>query len=188
MAQTYEIIGGDHRAHGPVSGEELTQWIRQGRASRQTMIRVSGTDAWRPMYTYGEFTGPLQGLPWIPVNQPAPKAHKLAVTSLVLGISSLVFIAAGFMLVPMVLVGVMAAAGRPEHGVLAALISTGLLLLPALPAVVTGHHAMRAIKADPDLHGGNGMALAGVITGYLGLAAGGIIFMLVAWGWVETID
>ena len=32
------------------------------------------------------------------------------------------------------------------------------------------------------------MALAGEITGYLGLAAGGIIFMLVAWGWVETID
>ena len=70
MPQTYEIIGGDHRPHGPVKGEELCQWIRQGRASNQTMVRISGQKTWQPIGAFPEFLGPLQGLPWMPVNQP----------------------------------------------------------------------------------------------------------------------
>ena len=95
MPQTYEIIGGDHRPHGPVTGEELCQWIREGRASNQTMVRISGQETWQPIGAFPEFLGPLQGLPWVPVNQPPPKTHPLAVTSLVLGIVALLFFPAG---------------------------------------------------------------------------------------------
>ena len=95
MPQTYEIIGGDHRPHGPVTGEELCQWIREGRASNQTMVRISGQETWQPIGAFPEFLSPLQGLPWVPVNQPPPKTHPLAVTSLVLGIVALLFFPAG---------------------------------------------------------------------------------------------
>ena len=58
MAQTYEIIGGDHKPHGPVTGEELCQWIREGRASNQTMVRISGQETWQPIGAFPEFLGP----------------------------------------------------------------------------------------------------------------------------------
>jgi len=185
---TYEIIGGDNRAHGPVTGEELCEWIRQGRAGRNTMIRPSNTDTWRPLSTFPEFSGPLRGLPWIPLYQPAPKAHKLAVTSMVLGISSLVLIAAAIFLVPVGMIVVAATAGRPQLAVFAAMVMVGLLILPSAASVITGHAGLRAIKAGPAEYGGGGMAVAGLVTGYLSLAASGILFVLVAWGWLETID
>ena len=97
MTQTYEIIGGDNRAHGPVTGEELCDWIRQGRAGRNTMIRPSNTEAWRPISTFPEFSGPLRGMPWIPLYQPTPKVHGLAVASLVLGLISLVIAGIGLL-------------------------------------------------------------------------------------------
>ena len=114
MPQTYEIIGGDHRPHGSVTGEELCQWIREGRASNQTMVRISGQKTWQPIGAFPEFLGPLQGLPWAPVNQPPPKTHSLAVTSLVLGIVALLFFPAG------VLFGVPAAyCGHRAHSQIA---------------------------------------------------------------------
>ena len=97
MTQTYEIIGGDNRAHGPVTGEELCDWIRQGRAGRNSMIRPSNTEAWRPISTFPEFSGPLRGMPWIPLYQPTPKVHGLAVASLVLGLISLVIVGIGLL-------------------------------------------------------------------------------------------
>lgn len=156
MTPTYEVIGGDNRAHGPVTGEELCQWIREGRASGQTMIRHSDHDVWRPMESYPEFAGPLRGLPWIPIYQPAPKVHGMAVASLVLGIVSLMMFMFG--------------------------------LLAGVPAVVCGHAAMRAIKADPAEYGGNGMALAGLITGYIGMLISGVFLVLIMLVWLDVID
>ena len=156
METTYEIIGGDNRAHGPVTGEELSEWIRQGRAGRNTMIRPSNTDTWRPLSTFPEFSGPLRGLPWIPLYQPAPKAHGLAVASLVLGIISLVIV--------------------------------GIGLLTGVPAAICGHAALRAIKAAPTEYGGGGMAIAGLITGYIGLLVSGGMFILMILLWLEIID
>jgi hypothetical protein len=40
----------------------------------------------------------------------------------------------------------------------------------AIPAVICGHLAKSKINARPDLYRGEGMALAGLITGYIGLA------------------
>jgi Domain of unknown function (DUF4190) len=51
----------------------------------------------------------------------------------------------------------------------------GLLLcyfngLAALPAVICGHMALRQIRNASVLMSGRGMAIAGLVTGYLGLA------------------
>lgn len=42
-------------------------------------------------------------------------------------------------------------------------------LLASIAAVITGHMALRQIKGDPSL-GGRGMAIAGLIMGYVAIA------------------
>lgn len=53
-----------------------------------------------------------------------------------------------------------------------------MLCLPSIGAVVCGHIARAQIRKDP-AQGGEGMALAGLITGYIVLA-GFLIYILVA--------
>ena len=50
--------------------------------------------------------------------------------------------------------------------------------LTVLPAIICGHKAFSRAKKDPANFGGEGMALAGLITGYLGLVTGLIIAIL----------
>lgn len=143
---SYEIIGGDNRAHGPVTGEEIYNWIRQGRADGYTMARLSGSDTWQPLGSFPEFVGPLHGLPWVRTAQPSPKAHGLAITSLILGIVSIVFYPLG--------------------------------LFFGVPAVYFGHRSLHAIAKQPEELGGHGLAVGGLVTGYIGSALGAISLVL----------
>src|SRR5579859_1376873 len=45
-----------------------------------------------------------------------------------------------------------------------------LSLFTAIPAVICGHMALSRIKADPRALGGTGLAIGGLVTGYLSLA------------------
>jgi general secretion pathway protein G len=47
-----------------------------------------------------------------------------------------------------------------------------------LPAVICGHLSLSKIKKAPETLGGRGLAIAGLITGYIGLAFGTLIFCL----------
>jgi len=140
MRPTYEIIGADNRAHGPEDAAAVCRWIREGRASHRTMARRTGEEAWRPLSTFPEWTGPLRGQPLAPGQ--SPPASGMAVASMVLGIVALVFFPLGLML--------------------------------GIPAVICGHLAWGAIRAEPELLGGKGLVVAGLITGYLGIVAGAL--------------
>ena len=48
----------------------------------------------------------------------------------------------------------------------------GLVL--GVPAVICGHAGWGAIHAEPELVGGKGMVVAGLITGYLGIVVGAL--------------
>jgi hypothetical protein len=50
----YTIVGGDGQRYGPVSAEQLRQWIAQGRANAQTQTYREGGD-WKPLSSYEEF-------------------------------------------------------------------------------------------------------------------------------------
>ena len=55
----YRIIGGDKRQYGPVSAEEICQWIASGRADGQTLaVAGEGTD-WRALSAFPEFAEAL---------------------------------------------------------------------------------------------------------------------------------
>lgn len=51
----YKVIGVDGKEYGPVSPDQLREWIRQGRAGMQTQIRSEAGGDWRPLGTYPEF-------------------------------------------------------------------------------------------------------------------------------------
>src|ERR1041385_110292 len=51
----YKIIGADEREYGPVSAEQLRQWIAEGRANAQTRAQAEGSAEWRPLAAFPEF-------------------------------------------------------------------------------------------------------------------------------------
>ena len=74
----YKIIGGDQQEYGPVSADEIRNWVAEGRANAQTQVQMVGDNAWRPLGSYPEFADvsgaiPLASLPPFP-NPHAPAA------------------------------------------------------------------------------------------------------------------
>ena len=55
----YKIIGADKKEYGPVSAEQLCEWIQQGRVSAQTLAQAEGQTDWRPVSAFPEFAEAL---------------------------------------------------------------------------------------------------------------------------------
>jgi len=51
-----------------------------------------------------------------------------------------------------------------------------------IPAVICGHLSLKKIKHSPTPLGGKGMAIAGLITGYIGIALSILFILLIAIG------
>jgi hypothetical protein len=60
LAQFYgmfKIIGADEKQYGPVSADQLRQWISQGRADGRTLVQAEGSADWKPLASFPEFAG-----------------------------------------------------------------------------------------------------------------------------------
>ncbi len=53
----YKIIGADGKEYGPVSGEQLRQWLNEGRVNLQTRVLVEGTTDWKNLGEVSELSG-----------------------------------------------------------------------------------------------------------------------------------
>ena len=51
----YRIIGADGNQYGPISADQLRQWIAEGRANAQTKVLAEGTMDWKPLSEFPEF-------------------------------------------------------------------------------------------------------------------------------------
>ena len=78
----YKIIGGDGRQYGPITIEQLRQWIAEGRANAQTLAQVDGGLDWKPLGTFPEFAG---GFP-PPTAPPALAQDDLRKSKLIAGL------------------------------------------------------------------------------------------------------
>lgn len=97
----YRIVGADGRPYGPVSVEQLRQWIAEGRANAQTQTLAEGAAEWKPLGTLPEFaglfappvppiigaTGPGRGGDWR-----TPRTNGSAQAGMILGILSVTLI------------------------------------------------------------------------------------------------
>jgi len=76
----YRIIGADGNQYGPISADQLRQWIAEGRANAQTKVLAEGTTEWKPLSEFPEFfpstsapgamPPPPSPAPGIPTMQP----------------------------------------------------------------------------------------------------------------------
>ena len=57
----YKIIGADQKEYGPVTAEQLRQWLTEGRVSAQTQVLPEGATEWKPLGTLPEFAGASPG-------------------------------------------------------------------------------------------------------------------------------
>jgi TM2 domain-containing membrane protein YozV len=51
----WTILGSDGRPYGPVSADQVRQWIRDGRANGQTLAQAQGAAEWKPLGSLPEF-------------------------------------------------------------------------------------------------------------------------------------
>ena len=132
----YKIIGADGKEYGPISGEQVRQWMAEGRVNAASRIQVEGSNQWKLVAEVPEFAGALPAqaahpAPIVMMAAPAaPPNNALAIWALVTGILSLVC-------------------------------CCGLL---APVSIVLGAIALSQIKQDPSQRG-KGLALAGLLIG-----------------------
>jgi hypothetical protein len=69
----FKIIGADQQQYGPVSAEQIRQWIAEGRANAQTLTLAEGSTEWKPLGRVPEFAEALARLAPTP-PPPAPAA------------------------------------------------------------------------------------------------------------------
>jgi len=58
LKDMYKIIGADQKEYGPVTADQLRQWIVEGRVGAQTSVQAEGGD-WRPAREFPEFAEAL---------------------------------------------------------------------------------------------------------------------------------
>jgi GYF domain 2 len=53
----YRIIGADGREYGPITADQLRQWIREGRINVYSKVRQEGATEWKAASEFPEFAG-----------------------------------------------------------------------------------------------------------------------------------
>ena len=171
MGEWYYGIDGAQR--GPVDDDEMRAMLASGMINQNALVWKDGMEGWLPLAQVPEWASvlttpsvtPVQGYepptssppssgqpgygPRGYVPLPAKRTNGLAIASLVCGVMSLLL-----------------------------MFSCALGILAGIPAVVCGHMALSQIKrANSPLSGvglpmdGNGLAVGGLITGYLSIVA-----------------
>ncbi len=141
MTQWY--YGSEGQQNGPVADHELHSLIAQGVIIDSTLVWREGMVTWQAKATVPELqagASPLNmGHSYYPAMVNATPNSGLAIASMVCGI---VGITIGLCYVP---------------------------ALPGIPAVICGHMAMKRINESPIPMAGRGMAISGLIMGYLAI-------------------
>jgi len=147
----YKIVGADQKEYGPITEEQLRQWIIEGRANAQTIVRFN-EGPWKALSTFPEFASAL-GTSSAAVPPPPPTTLPPLAPG-TLSSSSVV--------------------APPNHGMaIAGLICSILGLFCCGPifstlGLVFSILALAQINENPLRYSGKGLALAGIILAVIG--------------------
>ena len=139
----YKIIGANQVEYGPITAEQVRQWVTEGRLNGLSKIQVDGSGQWKQLREMPEFASLLPPPP-PPITLPAasplssaavPPNNPLAAWSLGTGIASLAC-CPGFILSPI--------------------------------SIALGAVALSQINRNPN-QGGRGMAAAGIVLGCISM-------------------
>ena len=97
----YKIIGADGKEYGPVSAEQLRQWLTEGRVNQQTRVLAEGSTDWKAFGEVAELNPttppaapPLSSIKFSPINSDQSAAREAvrgpAIFILVLSILNIV--------------------------------------------------------------------------------------------------
>jgi uncharacterized RDD family membrane protein YckC len=78
----FTIIGGDGKEYGPVSADQIRGWIAAGRANLDTKAKAVGTEDWRRLAEFPDFSAggppPVSGFPTaVPASGAVPQTVAL---------------------------------------------------------------------------------------------------------------
>jgi hypothetical protein len=93
----YKIIGVDEKEYGPISADQLRQWISEGRINASTKVQPEGTGVWKRVVELPEFAAALSvaapshtaPITMAPPHAPS-KANLMAVWAMITGFLSFV--------------------------------------------------------------------------------------------------
>jgi hypothetical protein len=74
----YKIIGANQTEYGPVSGDQIRQWIAEGRVNAQTSAQAEGETGWKPISTFPEFAASFPSPSAPPSLSPPPLGTTVA--------------------------------------------------------------------------------------------------------------
>lgn len=87
----YKIIGADQKEYGPVTIDQIRQWITEGRANGQTLVQAEGSTEWKPLASFHELSAlfpaapsPAFGAPITPVPPQADPIRRLGAPGIAL--------------------------------------------------------------------------------------------------------
>jgi hypothetical protein len=138
----YKIIGADRKEYGPISADQIRQWIAEGRINANTQIQADG-GPWKSAAEFPELAAAL-GSTMPPTHAspiamapavPAQKANLTAVWALIVGIMAIIPCCWG---------------------------------ICGIVSIVLGCVGLSQIKRNPQ-QGGTGMAIAGIVLGAVSL-------------------
>jgi len=66
----YKVIGTDQREYGPISAEQVRQWIGERRLNSMSLGQAEDTKEWKPLTAFPDFLAALQSV--APPASPAP--------------------------------------------------------------------------------------------------------------------
>ena len=134
-------VARDGQKSGPYSPEEVRARLAAGELRHTDMAWHDGLPSWQPLSSLAAAGG--SGVPPLPSSPLPMQPYPRPPETCPLAVASLVCGIASFMVVPVV---------------------------AALPAVVCGHMSLARIRASANALGGRGMAVWGLVLGYLNLA------------------
>ncbi|HWD92879.1 MAG TPA: GYF domain-containing protein [Verrucomicrobiae bacterium] len=71
----YKIIGADGQPYGPVTVQQMRQWIAENRVRAETLVQAEGSGEWKPLTYFPELAAEIKTSP--PPITPAPAVPPL---------------------------------------------------------------------------------------------------------------